>query len=60
MELKLRDFGKCIRNIWKVLKCGAAEGWIRLGGPIAWELKKYYRVKKERNILYTIRRRKGK
>jgi hypothetical protein len=27
MVLKLGNFGKYIRNAWKVLKCGAAEGW---------------------------------
>jgi hypothetical protein len=26
--------GKCIRNTWKVLKCGAGEGWRRSAGPI--------------------------
>jgi len=25
---------KQIRNIWKVLKCGAGEGWRRSVGPI--------------------------
>jgi len=27
-------FGQQIRNTWKVLKCGAGEGWKRSGGPI--------------------------
>jgi len=26
--------GKCIRNTWKVMKCGAGEGWRRSVGPI--------------------------
>ena len=31
-----------IRNIWKVLKCGAGGGWRRSFGPITWEIKKCY------------------
>ena len=27
-------FGQLIRNTWKVLKCGAGEGWKRSVGPI--------------------------
>jgi len=27
MVLKLGHFGQQIRNNWKVLKCGAGEGW---------------------------------
>jgi hypothetical protein len=27
-------FGQQIRNSWKVLKCGAGEGWGRSVGPI--------------------------
>jgi len=27
--MKLGHFGKQIRNTWKVLKCGAGEGWRR-------------------------------
>jgi len=38
--LKLGHFGKHIRNTWKVLKCGAAEGW-RLVGPTMREEKKW-------------------
>ena len=34
MVLKLGRFGQQIRNIWKVLKCGAGEGWRRSVGPI--------------------------
>ena len=30
--LKLGRFGKQIRNTWKVLKCGAGEGWRRSVG----------------------------
>jgi hypothetical protein len=26
--------GKCIRNTWKVMKCGVGEGWRRSVGPI--------------------------
>jgi hypothetical protein len=32
--LKLGRFGQQIRNTWKVLKCGAGEGWKRSVGPI--------------------------
>jgi hypothetical protein len=34
MVLKLEGFGQLIRNTWKVLKCGAGEGWKRSVGPI--------------------------
>jgi len=34
MVLKLGRFGQQIRNTWKVLKCGAGEGWRRSVGPI--------------------------
>jgi hypothetical protein len=27
MVMKLGPFGEQIRNTWKVLKCGAGEGW---------------------------------
>jgi hypothetical protein len=29
MVLKLGSFGQQIRHTWKVLKCGAGEGWRR-------------------------------
>jgi hypothetical protein len=29
-----------MRNTWKVLKCGAGEGWRRSVGPIVWERSK--------------------
>jgi hypothetical protein len=32
--LNLGWFGQQIRNTWKVLKCGAGEGWRRSAGPI--------------------------
>jgi hypothetical protein len=41
------------------LKCGAGEGWTRSVGLIVREIKKYDRVKQERNILHTIKRRKA-
>ena len=34
MVLKLGRFGQQIRNTWKVLTCGAGEGWKRSVGPI--------------------------
>jgi len=33
MFSKLGHCGQKIRNTWKVLKCGAGEGWRRLVGP---------------------------
>jgi hypothetical protein len=34
MVLKFGDFGKQIRNTWKVSKYGAGEGWRRSARPI--------------------------
>ena len=34
MVLKLGGFGQQIKNTWKVLKCGAGEGWRRSVRPI--------------------------
>jgi hypothetical protein len=34
MVLKLGRFEQQIRNTYKVLKCGAGEGWRRSFGPI--------------------------
>ena len=34
MVLKLGFFGQQLRKTWKVLKCGAGEGWRRSVGPI--------------------------
>ena len=60
MVLKLGRVGQQIRNTWKVLKCGAGEGWRRSVGPIMWEMKKgYFRVSERRNILHEIRKRKA-
>jgi len=39
------------------LKYGAGEGWRRSVGPIVWKMKTYlHRVKEERNILQTIKK----
>ena len=38
-------------KIWKVLKCGAGEGW-RSVGPIVWEMRKCYVFNEERNIIH--------
>jgi hypothetical protein len=35
MVLKLRHFGKSIRNTGKILKCVAGEGWRRSVSPTA-------------------------
>jgi hypothetical protein len=42
MVLKLGHFVKCIRNSWKVVKCGAGQGWRRSVGQIVLEMKQYY------------------
>jgi len=41
-------------------KCSAWEGWKRSVGPIMWEMKMYYLVKEQRNILHEICKRKAK
>ena len=38
--------------VWKVLKCGAGEGWRRSVGPIMWEMKKCYLESMIRGIFY--------
>ena len=40
-ELRM-EFSEQIRIAWKVLKCGAGEGWRRSVGPIMLEMKKCY------------------
>ena len=50
--LKLGLFGQQIRNTWKVLKCGAGEGWRRPVGPTMWEMKKCYLESMSRGISY--------
>jgi hypothetical protein len=55
MVLKRGRFGQQIRNTWKVLKCGAGEGWtdhVRNG-------KVLFRVNEQRNIIHEIRKRKA-
>jgi len=51
MVLKLGHFGQ-IRNTWKVLKCGAEEGWRGSIGPIMSEIKKCYLQSRSRGISY--------
>jgi len=47
------SFENCILFcIWKVLKCGAGEGWRRSVGPIMWEMKKCYLESMSRGISY--------
>jgi len=58
MVVKPGRFGKDIRNTWKRFIRGAGEWWRKSVGPIVREMKKYYRVKEERNTLHTIYRRK--
>ena len=52
MVLKLGRFGQQIRNTWKVLKCGAGEGWRRSVGPIMGEIKKCYLESMSGGIYY--------
>ena len=52
MVLKLWRFGQQNRNNWKVLKCGAGEGWRRSVGPIVWEMEKCYLESRSRGISY--------
>ena len=54
--LNFGRFGQQIGNTWKVLKCGAGEGWKRSVGPIMWEMKKCYL---ESMNLHEIRKRKA-
>src|SRR5215475_7094028 len=60
MVLKLARFGQQIRNTWKILKCGAGEGWKK----IIWtdhvrNEEVLLRVKEQRNILNEISKRKA-
>jgi hypothetical protein len=50
--LEFGHFGKKIRNIWKVLKCGVTERWRTSVGPIAQEMQKCYEEKRKRGTLY--------
>ena len=60
MVLKLGYFRKKIRNPWQGLKCGAVEGWRTSFGTSCMKNETVlHRVKEERNILYTIQRRKA-
>ena len=60
MVLKLGCFWHQIINTWKVLKCGAGEGWRRFSWTdrvINEEV--LLRVNEQRNILHEIRKRKA-
>ena len=60
MVLKLGRFGQQIRNTWKVLKCGAGEGWRRsIVTDHVRNEEVLLRVNEERNILQEIRKRKA-
>jgi len=52
MVLKIGLFGKYIRNTWKVLKCGAGEGWKRSVGPVLRKLKKYCTQSRKKGMPY--------
>jgi len=60
MVLKFGNLEYCIRNTWKVLKCGARDQWRRTvwadrvrNGEVS------HSVKKGRNIRQTIKRKKA-
>jgi hypothetical protein len=59
MVLKLGHFGTQSRNTLKVLKCGAEEGWGRSVGTDRTKDEVLHRVKEERNMQGTIKRRKA-
>ena len=54
------DFSEQIRNAWKVLKCGAGEGWRRsvLTDHVR-NKEELLRANEQRNILHEIRKQKG-
>ena len=56
---KIGHFGKQIRNTWKVLKCGTGERCRLSVGTSCEKNEVLQRVKEERNILQTIKRRKA-
>jgi hypothetical protein len=73
MVLKLWHFGKQIRSTWNVLKCGAGEVdqkylerfemwcWRRMENSWTDHVRNevLHRVKEERNIIHTVKRRKA-
>ena len=58
MVLEDGCFGQQIRNTWKVLKCGAGEGWRSVWTDHV-RNKMLLGVNEQRNILYEIRKRKA-
>jgi hypothetical protein len=59
MVLKFGHLGYFIRNTWKVLKCGARDGWRRtVWADRVGNGEVLRSVKRGRNILQTIKRRK--
>jgi hypothetical protein len=60
MVLKRGHFGKLIRSTWKILKCGIGKEWRRsVWTDRVRNEEVLHRVKEERNILHTIKRRKA-
>jgi hypothetical protein len=55
--IRRMEFIYLLDTVDTVLKCGPGDEW-RSGGRIMWE-RKYCGVKRERNILHAIQRRKG-
>jgi len=45
-----KNLGKYNRNVWRILKSGAREGWSWRGGPIVWEMRKCYIHSRRRGI----------
>jgi len=50
--LKTEYYAKFVGNTWKILKCGAGEGWRRSFGPIVREMKKCYMELKREGMSY--------
>jgi hypothetical protein len=57
--LKIGHFGKWTKNTWKVLKCGAGEGWRRSDWTDSVENEVLLRVKYETNVVHAIKGMKG-
>jgi hypothetical protein len=61
MVLKFGHLEYCIKNTWKVLKCGSLDGWRRrVWTDRVRNGKVLCIVKKDRNIRRTIKKRKAK
>jgi hypothetical protein len=52
MALKFGRFGKEIRGTWRVLKCGAGEGWKRSVGLIVGRRTQHYKDSRRKEVSY--------